>query len=123
MLQDLARYLGGQLPIPYGLGKVIVAAGAVGASMYVVMEGHVAISIGTRVVERVGPGGMFGEMALVDRTPRAATAMAESDCALIAIGRNDFISLVKAKPLFGALLLKSLAERMQYLAQQVAQQG
>ena len=123
MLQDLARYLGGQLPIPYGMGKVIVAAGAVGASMYVVMEGHVAISIGTRVVERVGPGGMFGEMALVDRTPRAATAMAESDCALIAIGRNDFISLVKAKPLFGALLLKSLAERMQYLAQQVAQQG
>jgi CRP-like cAMP-binding protein len=91
--------------------------------MYVVMDGQVSISIGNRVVERVGPGGVFGEMALVDRSPRAATAAAESDCALITIGRNDFIALVKAKPLFGALLLKSLAERMQYLAQQVAQQG
>jgi CRP-like cAMP-binding protein len=119
MMQELVRDLGGQPPVPYGMGKTIVASGAVGASMYVVMDGHVAISIGNRVVERVGPGGIFGEMALVDRSARAATATAESDCSLIAIGRNDFIRLVKAKPLFGALLLKSLAERMQYLAQQV----
>jgi CRP/FNR family cyclic AMP-dependent transcriptional regulator len=120
MLAELARELSGQPPVPYGLGKTIVAAGAVGTQMYVVMDGHVAISIGNRVVERVGAGGLFGEMALVDRSARAATAVAESDCALIAIGRNDFISLVKAKPVFGALLLKALAQRMQYLAQQVA---
>lgn len=123
MLAELARELGGQPPIPYGQGKTIVAAGAVGASMYVVMDGHVAISIGERVVERVGTGGLFGEMALVDRSARAATAVAESNCSLIAIGRNEFISLVKAKPAFGALLLKALAQRMQYLAQQVAQAG
>ena len=123
MLAELARELGGQPPIPYGQGKIIVAAGAVGASMYVVMEGHVAISIGDRVVERVGPGGIFGEMALVDRSARAATATAETNSSLIAIGRNEFLSLVKAKPAFGALLLKSLAQRMQYLAQQVSQAG
>ena len=121
MLVELAKELGGQPPVTYGPDKVIVAAGAVGASMYVVMDGHVAISIANRVVERVGPGGIFGEMALVDRSARAATAIAESNCALITIGRNEFISLVKAKPVFGALLLKALAERMQYLAQQVAQ--
>ena len=123
MLAELARELGGQPPIPYGQGKIIVAAGAVGASMYVVMEGHVAISIGDRVVERVGPGGIFGEMALVDRSARAATATAETNSSLIAIGRNEFLSLVKAKPAFGALLLKSLAQRMQYLAQQVSDAG
>ncbi len=121
MLVELARQLGGQPPVPFAVGKVIVSAGAVGTSMYVVMEGHVAISIGNRVVEGVGPGGLFGEMALVDRSARAATAVAETDCALITIGRNDFIALVKAKPVFGALLLKALAQRMQYLAQQVAQ--
>ncbi len=123
MLAELVRALGGQPPIPYGLGKVIVAEGAVGASMYVVLDGHAAISIGGRVVERVGPGGIFGEMALVDRTARAATAMAESDCSMILIARNDFISLIKAKPAFGALLLKALAQRMQYLAQQVSLAG
>ena len=123
MLAELARELGGQPPIPYGPGKTIVAAGAVGASMYVVMDGHVAISIGDRVVERVGAGGIFGEMALVDRSARAATVVAETNCSLVTIGRNEFLSLVKAKPAFGALLLKSLAQRMQYLAQQVSQAG
>jgi CRP-like cAMP-binding protein len=121
MLVELARELGGQPPIPFAPGKTIISAGAVGASMYVVLDGHVAISIGNRVVERVGPGGIFGEMALVDRSARAANAVAETDCALITVGRNDFIALVKSKPVFGALLLKSLAQRMQYLAQQVAQ--
>ena len=71
MLVELARELGGQPPVPFGEGKVIMSAGAVGTSMYVVMEGHVAISIGNRVVESVGPGGLFGEMALVDRSARA----------------------------------------------------
>lgn len=123
MLRELVRELGGQPPIAYGQGKVIVAEGAVGASMYVVMDGHVAISIGERVVERVGPGGIFGEMALVDRSARAATAVAETNCSLITVGRNEFLALIKAKPAFGALLLKSLAQRMQYLAQQVAQAG
>lgn len=121
LLAELVRELGGQPPLPFATGKVIVAAGAAGASMYVVMEGQVAISIGNRVVERVGPGGIFGEMALVDRSARAATATAESQCALVPIGHKDFIALVRAKPAFGALLLRSLAERMQYMAQQVAQ--
>ena len=120
MLAELVRVLSGQPPVPFGQGKVIVAAGAMGAQMYVVLEGHVAISIGNRVVERVGTGGIFGEMALVDHSARAATATAESNCSLITIGHNDFIDLVKAKPAFGALLLKSLAQRMQYLAQQVS---
>ena len=120
MLAELARELGGQPPVPYAPGKTIISAGATGASMYVVLDGHVTISMGARVIERVGPGGIFGEIALVDRSARAADAIAEPQCSRITIGRNDFIALVTAKPVFGALLLKSLAERMQYLAQQVA---
>lgn len=101
-------------------GKLIMRAGAVGAFMYVVLEGRVAISVGESVIEHVGPGGMFGELALVDRSARAASATAESDCKLLAINRTDFLELVKAKPAFGASLLKSIAVRMQQLAQQVA---
>jgi CRP-like cAMP-binding protein len=73
------------------------------------------------VVEQVGPGGLFGELALVDRSARAATATADTDCRLLAINRNDFLNLVKSKPQFGASLLKSTALRMQQVALQVAQ--
>jgi CRP/FNR family transcriptional regulator, cyclic AMP receptor protein len=120
MLSELAKEVTDQ-PQTFTAGRTLMSAGVVGTSMYVVLEGHVAISIGDRVVERVGPGGLFGEMALVDRSARAATAIAEDECKLIPIGRNDFIALVKAKPAFGALLLKALAQRMQYLARQVAE--
>ena len=51
----------------------------------------------------------------------AASATAETDCKLLAINRTDFLDLVKSKPAFGASLLKSIAVRMQQLAQQVAQ--
>jgi CRP-like cAMP-binding protein len=120
-LADLRKELGMPEPAVFQEGKVIMSAGAVGALMYVVLEGRVAISVGNSVVERVGPGGMFGELALVDRAARAATATADSECMLLAINRNDFINLVKSRPVFGASLLKSIALRMQQVALQVAQ--
>ena len=120
MLAELEAALDGQSPASYEEGKIIVSAGALGAFMFVVTSGTVAITAGDTLIERVGPGAIFGEMALVDRSARAATAVAETDCTLLSIGRNDFLSLVQAKPAFGASLLKSIAERMQHLAMQVA---
>lgn len=120
-LAGLQKELVTQEPGNFQAGKVIMNAGAAGAFMYAVLEGCVAVSVGNSVVERVGPGGMFGEIALVDRSARAASATAETDCRLLAINRTDFIDLVKSKPAFGASLLKSIAVRMQQLAQQVAQ--
>jgi CRP/FNR family cyclic AMP-dependent transcriptional regulator len=119
-LDALEAELAAQEPASFPAGKVIMSAGAAGAFMYVVLQGRVAISVGDSVVERVGRGGIFGEMALVDRSARAATAAAETDCILLAISRADFIGLVKARPAFGASLLKSIAMRMHRLAQQVA---
>ena len=120
-LTELQHQLATPEAASFPAGKVIMSAGAVGAFMYVVVEGRVAISVGGSVVERVGTGGMFGEMALVDRSARAASASAETDCKLLAINRTDFLELVKSKPAFGASLLKSIAVRMYQLAQQVAQ--
>ena len=120
-LTGLQRALAAPAPAEFPAGKGIMSAGAVGAFMYVVLEGTVAISVGNSVVERVGSGGMFGEMALVDRSARAASATAETNCKLLPINRTDFLELVKAKPAFGASLLKSIALRMQQLALQLAQ--
>jgi CRP/FNR family transcriptional regulator, cyclic AMP receptor protein len=119
-LAELWGELGLPEPAVFQAGKVIMSAGAAGAFMYVVLEGRVDISVGERVVEHVGPGGILGELALVDRSARAATATAQTDCRLLVINRNDFINLVKSKPAFGASLLKSIALRMHQLALQVA---
>lgn len=115
MLSALMAALNHRLPAHAPLNKVIMKAGEGGVFMYVVVEGRVAISIKSRIVERVGPGGIFGEMALVDQSPRAATATAETDCSLLSINRNDFLALVKSHPDFAVSLLKSAADRLRYM--------
>jgi CRP/FNR family cyclic AMP-dependent transcriptional regulator len=118
LLQGLVRLMGDQEPIRYEAGKVIMQEGSAGALMYVVLEGRVGIAIKGSLVGRVGAGGMFGEMALVDQGTRAATATAEADCTLLAINRPTFLQLVKTSPAFGASLLAGLAQRAASLGKQ-----
>jgi CRP/FNR family transcriptional regulator, cyclic AMP receptor protein len=115
LLDELAAALRDRPPQRCTANHVIMREGEGGIFMYVVLQGKVAVSIQSTVVERIGPGGVFGEMALVDQSARAATAVAETESMLLAINRNDFLSLVKTKPAFAVSLLKSLAERLRYM--------
>jgi CRP/FNR family cyclic AMP-dependent transcriptional regulator len=116
LLAGLANLMAGQEPARYPAGKMIMQEGTGGAFMYVVLDGKVAITIKGGLVGKAGPGGVFGEMALVDQSMRAATAVAETDCALLAINRTAFLQLVKTSPAFGASLLAGLAERAKDMA-------
>ena len=116
LLADLAQVLGPAARFRYKAGRIIMREGHLGVALFAVLEGRVAIRIGDCVVEKVGPGGIFGEMSLVDRTPRLATAVAETDCALLAMSRHMFLHLVKRSPKFGASLLKAVGERAAFMA-------
>lgn len=116
LLASLAQGLGDQAQQRYDRGKVIMVAGQTGALMYVVLEGKVAISIRGAVVQYVGPGAVFGEMALIDQSPRAANAAAEADTILLGINRQVFLNLIKSDPTFGASLLTAVAERVRNTA-------
>ena len=115
LLAELVQRSPRRPPTHVPLNKVIMKEGEGGVFMYVVLEGRVAISIKSKLVERIGPGGVFGEMALIDQSPRAATAVAEIDSNLLSINRNDFLSLVKSNPAFAVALLQGLAGRLRYL--------
>jgi CRP-like cAMP-binding protein len=114
-LAILARALA-QTMVRYERNHTIVKEGQTGVLMYVVVEGRVAVSIQGKLVEKIGPGGVFGEMALVDRTPRLATVVSETDCGLLAIGRNTFLDLIKASPDFAVSLLGAVGERARFIA-------
>jgi CRP/FNR family cyclic AMP-dependent transcriptional regulator len=119
MVEALAKGLGANAISRHNRGAVLFTEGSAGALAYVVQEGRVAVSIQGKIVQRVGPGGIFGEMALVDQSTRAAGASAETDCALIGINRTVFVNLVKANPEFGAALLGAVAERVRFIAERV----
>jgi CRP-like cAMP-binding protein len=115
LMGDLLNQFEDKPPSMHPLNKVIMKEGDRGVFMYLVMEGVVAVSIADKVIEKIGPGGVFGEMALVDQAERVATAVAETDCTMLSINRNDFMGLVKTKPAFALSLLKALSERLRFM--------
>jgi len=119
ILAALRREAGDITPLRVMPGKTIMTVGETGLYMYIVLEGRVAVSVQDKVVERVGPGSVLGDMALVDRSPRAASAAAETGCSLLPISRPEFLALVKKKPAFGVALLKTLADRLRFITSQI----
>jgi CRP/FNR family cyclic AMP-dependent transcriptional regulator len=115
LLADMVRGLCDDAPVSFLRNQVILEEGQVGTRMYAVLEGSVAITIGGTLVDRIGPGGVLGELALLDQSPRLASATAEDHVTLQPINRNAFIALVKLDPELGAALLAALAERLRYL--------
>jgi CRP/FNR family transcriptional regulator, cyclic AMP receptor protein len=93
-------------------GELIFAEGDPADRMYLVSDGSVALSIGDRLVETVGPGGLFGEMAVIDREPRSATAVAETDATLVSIDKRRFWYLVQETPYFAEIVMRVMAQRL-----------
>lgn len=112
MIDALVHKLGNLPLFAFQAGRQVFRAGDSAVSMYIVREGRVAIVADGRTLEHIGPGGVFGEMALVDSATRAAGAVAATDCALLPVNRPQFLDLVKSDPEFGLSLLKALGQRL-----------
>ena len=93
-------------------GQIVFKEGQPGEVMYVVKEGEVDILVDDELCETVGPGGILGEMALIDDKPRSATAIARSDCKLVPIDEKRFKFLVQQTPFFSIQVMRILADRL-----------
>jgi CRP/FNR family cyclic AMP-dependent transcriptional regulator len=116
LLDKLVGELGDSACVRYPAHKVIMQEGQSGVFMYVVLEGNIEIAIQNNVVGNIGPGGMFGEMALITRAERVASATATTDCSLLAINRNVFLDLVASHPKFAVSLLGAVGNRARFMA-------
>lgn len=93
-------------------GSVLFRAGDSGDLMYAVIEGEVEIAIDGQVVETLGPGHVFGEMALLASEPRSATVTARTECVVVPIPQREFLFLVDEHPTFALKVMRTLAERL-----------
>lgn len=96
----------------YQAGDVIFEAGQAGEEMFIVRGGEVDVRLGTTVLETVGSDHFFGELALIDDGPRSATAVARTDCTLVALNRHRFTFLVDELPFFAINVMKVMADRL-----------
>jgi CRP/FNR family cyclic AMP-dependent transcriptional regulator len=93
----------------------IFRAGDPGDLMYAVREGEVDLVVDGAHVETVGPGGIFGEMALIEHDVRSATAMTRTACELVPIDERRFTFLVQQNPFFAMSVFKVLARRLRQM--------
>ena len=93
-------------------GDEIFKEGDPGEYMYFVVAGEVQVFAGGKPVGKIGLGGIFGEMALIDDKPRSATMVAKTACKLIAINQKRFSLLVKEAPHFAIQVMQVMAERL-----------
>jgi CRP/FNR family transcriptional regulator, cyclic AMP receptor protein len=93
-------------------GEVIFERGDPGESLFVVRSGSVDLTDGDRVVETVTAPGLFGEMALIEDTPRSLSAVAAGDATVIEIPARHFWVLVHDTPYFAQLVMQVMAQRL-----------
>ncbi len=93
-------------------GEVIFRQGDAAEELYVIQRGTVEIRRGNRVLDTLPELSIFGETALIDRSPRSATAVATTDATLVPVGEKQFLFLVSRTPHFALNLMRVLAQRL-----------
>jgi CRP-like cAMP-binding protein len=83
-----------------------------GGEMFGVLSGRVELRHGDRALTSVGPDGTFGEMAIVERSPRSLTAIAVEPTEVAVIDRHRFLFLVHETPMFAIEVMRAFAARI-----------
>lgn len=93
--------------------EIVFDQGEEGQALYLITSGRVAISRSNgkdfEVVAELGPGSVFGDLALLDDSPRNAQARAMENCQLAVFFRADFLSLMETDAIIGYKISLALA--------------
>jgi CRP/FNR family transcriptional regulator, cyclic AMP receptor protein len=99
----------------YRSGEPVFYQGDPGLGMYIVKDGEVSIVIqgkdgNERELALFGDGDFFGELALLDESPRSANAVCKTECTLIGFFRPDLFELIEKNTTLGIKIVLKLAE-------------
>lgn len=93
-------------------GKAIIREGEASNHLFVIVEGSVSVEREGTKIASLGEGAHFGEMALLNQKPRSATVIAETDCILLQLGRQDFHELMGHEPAIASKFLWKFAQTL-----------
>jgi CRP/FNR family transcriptional regulator, cyclic AMP receptor protein len=122
-LDQLCRYA---KPVSLKRGATIYSKGDPGNSLYVVISGTAKMSISSpdgrsAILNLIGPGEIFGEIALLDGRERTADATANTNCEVFIIDRREFLPFVRSQPALAMKFIELLCARLRWTSDQVEQ--
>jgi CRP/FNR family transcriptional regulator, cyclic AMP receptor protein len=107
-------------------GATICSKGEPGNSLIAVISGTVKISVSSAdgrsaILNLIGPGEIFGEVAVLDGQARTADAIANTNCEIFVIDRREFLPFVRSQPALAMKFIELLCARLRWTSDQVEQ--
>ncbi len=104
--------------------ETLFLKGDPGNALYAVRKGQIRIATGTEEGRRLtlnllGPGDVFGEIALLDGLPRTADAVAVEATELFVVQRRDFLGLLEHRPIVAVRIIEFLCERIRWMSERM----
>ena len=99
----------------YAPGAVLMKEGDAGDSLFIVVRGKVAVTRNERPISTLGPGDAVGEMSVLDRAPRSATATALEETEVLRIGSEEFYEILHEQVEIAEGVIRVLSTRLRQL--------
>lgn len=93
-------------------GKMLVEEGRIGMEFFLIVSGTAAVTREGKKVATLEAGSHFGELALLDRRPRSASVVSETDMDLLVLSQRQFNSLLTSVPTISRKMLAAMANRL-----------
>ena len=96
-------------------GRVLTRQGETGRECFVVVDGEVKVERNGKKIASLGPGACIGELSLLDKGPRTATATAQTPVTLLVLGPREFSGVLEEVPGLSRKILSALASKVREL--------
>ena len=121
VLEELAGLL---IDRKFPKDAIVFEENSLGDYMYLIREGQVKVTKMSedgreKILEILGSGDFFGEMALLDREPRSASVKTTRACLLLALSRQDFLGLLRQNPEISMGIIRELTRRLRETDEQI----
>lgn len=93
-------------------GKVLTVEGKPGHEFFLIVNGTATVERNGRAIAKLGGGDYFGELSLLDRGPRSATVVADTEMDLMVLGQREFSGVLDEVPGLAHKLLAAMAEKL-----------
>jgi len=107
--KDLQRIAKASDEITVTVGRELTVQGQLGHEAFVIVDGQADVTIDGSIVNTLGPGDHFGELALLDGMPRVATVTATTEMQVLVIDQRAFLALLDDVPGLARKVMVTLA--------------
>lgn len=110
--KDLQRVAKVSDEISIEAGRTLVEQGRTGHEFFLILDGTADVRRNNRKVAQLGPGQYFGELSILDRGPRSASVVANSDMRVLVLGQREFVGVLDSIPGMAYKILTVMARRL-----------